>query len=88
MGPEDVRELFEIGRETIADALARIDRALSLGDMQELVDASHMLKGTLCNMGLHDLGAVARSLELAGKAQRLDEFRSLYPEFRFALGQF
>ncbi len=88
MGPGDVLELFEIGRGTVADALVRIEGALSREDMQEVVDASHMLKGTLFNMGLHDLGEMARSVELAGKARRLDEARSVFPGLRRALAQF
>ena len=88
LGQEDVQELFEIGHGTVMDALGRLDAAFARDDVQELVDASHMLKGTLFNMGLTELGEAARSLEMAGKAGRLDEIGAVYPALRRALENF
>lgn len=88
LGMEDVQELFEIGRGTVMDALGRLECAFVRGDVQEMVDASHMLKGTLFNMGLTELGETARSLELAGKEGRLDEIGVIYPSLRKTLQDF
>ena len=85
---EDVQELFEIGHGTVVDTLGRLESAFVRGDVQEMVDAGHMLKGTLFNMGLTELGEAARSLELAGKAGRLDEIGLIYPALRKALEGF
>jgi hypothetical protein len=37
-----------------------------------------MLKGALFNMGLVELGEMAKSLELAGKAGRMQDARTIY----------
>jgi len=88
LGMEDVQELFEIGHGTVEDTLLRLDEAFARSDMEELADASHMLKGTLFNMGLTELGEMARALELAGKKGDVAEAQSLYPGLRKILGTF
>lgn len=88
LGLEDVQELFEIGHGTVMEVMGRLDGAFARGDVQEMIDASHMLKGTLFNMGLTELGEAARSLEMAGKEGRLDEIGSVYPALRRALENF
>jgi hypothetical protein len=44
-----------------------------------------MLKGTLFNMGLLELGELARALELAGKGGRMEEARAVYDSLSSAL---
>ncbi len=88
LGMEDVQELFEIGHGTVKDTLLRLDEAFARADMEKLADAGHMLKGTLFNMGLMELGETARALELAGKRGDVAEARSLYPGLREILSTF
>lgn len=85
LGMDDVQELFEIGRDTVDETLCRLDEALAGADWSGTADAAHMLKGTLFNMGLTELGESAKALELAAKDGREDDVRTLYPELRRAL---
>lgn len=73
LGMDDVQELFEIGCQTVLDTLERLEKAQACADMHEVGEAGHMLKGTLFNMGLIELGEMARDLELAAKGSRRDE---------------
>jgi len=47
-----------------------------------------MLKGTLFNMGLQELGEAARTLELAAKEGRSTEARRLHAELGLQLKEF
>lgn len=82
----DVQELFEIGCQTVLDTLARLHKAQACADMHEVGEASHMLKGTLFNMGLIELGEMARNLELAGKGACHDEAAKILAGLGHALG--
>lgn len=85
---EGVQELYEIGHATVTEALERMRAAFSGGNLQELGDAGHMLKGTLFNMGLSEEGGLARSLELACREGRSDEIRGLFEGLQDALESF
>jgi len=88
LGMNDVEELYELGCQTVLDTRGRLEGAFSRNDIHELTEASHMLKGALFNMGLAELGEMARKLELAGKAERMEEARIMFPLLRNALGEF
>ena len=88
LGPDDVEDLYALGRQTVLDTRERLDGAFSRGDAGEAADAGHMLKGALLNMGLEEPGATAKSLELAAKAGRMDEARDLYEALRPLLARF
>lgn len=88
LGPDEVRELFAIGRDTVGQTLDRLEEALGREDWPGMADGAHMLKGTLSNMGLTDLGDVARNLELACKQGRADEARGLFAGLSLSLGVF
>ena len=78
LGLDDVEELYGLGCQTVAATLGRLESAFLRSDAQEVADAGHMLKGALFNMGLLELGELARALELAGKAGRMEEARAVY----------
>jgi HPt (histidine-containing phosphotransfer) domain-containing protein len=82
---DDIDELYGLGCQTVADTLGRLEAAFSVCDEQEVADAGHMLKGALFNMGLVELGELARALELAGKDGRMEEARDVYGRLRPAL---
>lgn len=88
LGMDDVEELYEIGCQTVQDTRGRLESAFSRNDIHELTEASHMLKGALFNMGLVEQGEMARKLELAGKAERMEEARIMFPSLRNALEDF
>jgi HPt (histidine-containing phosphotransfer) domain-containing protein len=88
LGMDDVRELYEIGCQTVLETLARLEKAQACADMHELGEASHMLKGTLFNMGLTELGELARNLELAAKGARRDEAAVVLTRLGQALAPF
>ena len=88
LGIDEVRELFAIGRTTVGETLGRLDEALAGENWAAMADAAHMLKGTLFNMGLQELGESARTLELAAKEGRTAEARRLHAELVPALKEF
>lgn len=88
LGLEEVRELYAIGRDTVGETLGRLDEALARDDWPVMADAAHMLKGTLFNMGLQELGEAARNLELAAKEGCSIEARRLHAELVPALKEF
>lgn len=85
---EDAEELYGLGCRTVLDTRNRLDGAFLLSDMRELEEASHMLKGALFNMGLNELGEMARQMEQAGKAGRIEEARTVFQELHPALDCF
>jgi HPt (histidine-containing phosphotransfer) domain-containing protein len=85
LGLDDVEELYGLGCQTVAATLGRLEAAFLRSDAQEVADAGHMLKGALFNMGLLELGELAKALELAGKAGRMEEARAVYDALRPAL---
>ena len=78
LGLADVDELYSLGTRTVASTLSRLEDAFLRSDVQEIADAGHMLKGALFNMGLAELGEMAKALELAGKAGRMQDARTIY----------
>lgn len=89
LGMDDIDELYGIGCQTVGATLSRLEIAFSgEGDSREITDAAHMLKGALFNMGLLELGDLARDMELAGKRGRMEEARTVYGRLRPALKYF
>ncbi len=88
LGMTDVEELYELGCQTVAFTLGRLEDALSRSDAQEIADAGHMLKGALFNMGLAEFGEMARALELAGKDGRVKEAQAIFAGLQIALAGF
>jgi HPt (histidine-containing phosphotransfer) domain-containing protein len=86
LGMDDIDELYGIGCQTVGATLSRLEIAFSgEGDAREIADAGHMLKGALFNMGLVELGEMARALEQAGKDGHMEEARAVYGKLRPAL---
>ena len=85
MDLNDVEELFVLGRQTIVNALGWLERAKVLADMNEMVEAAHMLKGALFNMGLSQLGEDAKLLEMAAKQGAGDEVEGRATQLSCAL---
>ena len=88
LGLDEVRELFAIGRDTVGQTLRRLEGALGREDWPGMAEGAHMLKGTLYNMGLTEMGGVAKNLELACKQGRADEARGLFAGLALSLEGF
>jgi len=88
LDPEGVQELYEIGHDTVTQTLARMEAAVVAGNLTEMGDAGHMLKGTLFNMGLTEAAEAARALELACKAGKSGEVPDLFARLRSRLQGF
>jgi len=88
LGLEEVRELYAIGRDTVGGTLGSLEEAQAREDWAGMADAAHMLKGTLFNMGLQELGEAARNLEMAAKEARTAEARRLHAELGLQLKEF
>lgn len=86
--PEDVQELYAIGCQTLQDTWSRVEVAFAGEDMASLVEASHMFKGTLLNMGLSRLGEMAKALEFASKKRDWDEVVAIHGALKNALQGF
>lgn len=60
--------LWQTGRQSLGEGLAALGRALEAGDIPAASHWAHSLKGNLLNMGLAELGELARSIEQAVQA--------------------
>lgn len=87
-GVEDTQELYGLGCRTVLATRNRLGGAFLLLDMREMEEASHMLKGALFNMGLNELGEMARQMEQASKAGRIEEARAVFQEIDPVLDSF
>ena len=74
-----VRDLIEAYLADSAGQLAAIEAALAADDAEALVRPAHTLKSSSATVGAMDLSALARTLEMAGRAGALDD-----PETRAA----
>lgn len=82
----DVDELFELGRKNICETLERLVSAIHAGNAETVVESAHMLKGTLYNMGLSELGDLARQIELEAKDGTVVGAEERYVQIRTTLG--
>jgi HPt (histidine-containing phosphotransfer) domain-containing protein len=70
--PEFVGELVDTFLEDAPAQLDAIDAAIGEGSAERLIRPAHTLKGNSLNIGALELGAIARSLEVAGREGSLD----------------
>jgi HPt (histidine-containing phosphotransfer) domain-containing protein len=67
-----LEEMLVLYREDTPDRLKAMDRALAAGDMKELADVAHAIKGAASTMGAPKVRTVAAELEAAGRAGHFD----------------
>lgn len=58
---------------SLADHLAKLEKAFADHDLPAVGKAAHTIKGALLNLGLHDCADLAYELEKKGKKQQADE---------------
>jgi hypothetical protein len=85
---DEIDEILEIGRTSLARGMADLDRAVAAGDVRRAMEAGHALKGMLRNMGLDDtaelvgrLCALARNGPPGGLPDAADALRRDLEDF-------
>lgn len=78
LSADEVGELFEVGRDTVLEAMDCLERAIAARDALNAREMGHMLKGTLYNMGLEDLAEEARALEIEAKDGSMAEVERIF----------
>lgn len=63
--------------EKLTGRLPEFQAAFDVGDLEELLKLAHWLKGTAGTLGLIELERVGKELELAGKANELDQVQDM-----------
>lgn len=82
VGAQEVADLYRLGCDTVLETQGRLEQALERNDTVEIVDGSHMLKGTLFNMGLGELGELARAMEQAAKVGDISQAKVIFSQLR------
>ena len=71
LDPEDVQELYEAAQESFTEGLHELVGAVEASDFEQIKRGAHTFKGTLANMGLTELSAVALEMEQAAAEKNL-----------------
>jgi HPt (histidine-containing phosphotransfer) domain-containing protein len=67
--PDPVSELCAIFFDDMATRIGRIRRAISVGDVEDLVNQAHAIKGAAGNFGARRVAAVAQRLEIEAETE-------------------
>jgi HPt (histidine-containing phosphotransfer) domain-containing protein len=70
---DEFRELVELFMETGQDDYEGLKNALASGDAETVAQHAHTLAGASGNLGLMELHAVAKGIELAALENRLSD---------------
>jgi HPt (histidine-containing phosphotransfer) domain-containing protein len=85
---EQITALMSAACKSLADNLSAADTALCDRDDQALGTAAHSLKGSLLNLGLEDLAAMAAEIESGVRQGRDMDVSSLLARIHHALKGF
>ena len=80
-------EIVRLFLETCDETLARIDRSLVSGDVEELIQAAHRLKGAVGNMCAPKSLSMAAQLEAAAREGDLEKVHLDYAQLRLEVQQ-
>lgn len=70
---DEFRELIELFMETGQDDYEGLKKALACGDAKTVAQHAHTLAGASGNLGLMELHAAAKSIELAALENKLSD---------------
>lgn len=70
---EEYRELIDLFISSSADDVQKIADGISAGDAEQISRAAHTVKGASANLGLVDISAAAKVIELRAMNKQLDE---------------
>jgi len=82
---EDVQELYEAAQDSFTEGIRELEGAVTSSDMGQIKRGAHTFKGTLANMGLDDLAAVALTMEQAAAAEDMETVRQTLSRLRSEL---
>ena len=69
---DEYRELIDLFIETGGADFQKLQNALSVSDVEVVRRSAHTIKGASGNLGLHDLSAVASSIEMSAEKNQLE----------------
>lgn len=64
-----INELLGVFRDSVRAELARMNAAITAGDLDEFAEAGHRMRGAALAMGAHALGEAVSALYATAKAQ-------------------
>lgn len=65
-------ELLGLYVEKSSSAIERLEYSVKSGNLQEVVEASHSIKGSSGNLGFMDMYEIAKEIEMNGRENNLD----------------
>lgn len=74
-------ELLMLFQEDLPESRAALDRACSNGDLQEMAQAAHKLKGMLANLSAKRSAALAAEIESTARAANAPKMPELMTAF-------
>ncbi len=77
-----VTQMVHLSIQTLKGSLAVADQACQDGDIGELADAAHKIKGVLLSLGLDRQVEMARGIEVSGKAGRKVDYPAMIAELQ------
>jgi len=82
---DEYRELIDLFIEAGGADFQRLQDALSDSDVEVVRRSAHTIKGASGNLGLHEVSAVASTIEMSAEKNQLDD---LQPAVQKLKGQF
>ena len=79
---DEFQEMVELFVETCAVDLGRLHSAVENGDVQEVIQASHSIKGASGNLGFMEIYGLAQGLEAKARNHDLSNATEIAEEIR------
>ena len=76
IGRDELLEVLEVFLQASWTEVRTLQKAMAAGDLLRMAVAAHSLKGGALNLGMKEVGHLARRLELAAKKAALREAES------------
>jgi HPt (histidine-containing phosphotransfer) domain-containing protein len=80
-----IQELITLCREDVPDRIAALGRGLEAGNLNQVMEEAHQLKGSLGNLGLLRFADLTVRIEDAARAARLEDVQELRAKLPKAL---
>nr|WP_321466701.1 ATP-binding protein [uncultured Desulfobulbus sp.] len=87
LAPEQIEKIFAAALRSIQNGIDRVCDAQQRGDLEDLGNAAHTLKGTLLQCGLDSWAAKAQDIHSGVRNQKPLPFAAMVAELQQGLGQ-
>ncbi len=81
-------ELVDMFKKTYQENLKNLESAINNHDLDSIIRTSHMMKGSLGNLGGMTAFSLAQKIEACGKSDNLTEIGTLFQNFRLEIDKF